>query len=143
MKIGPRYKLKNRRRREGKTNYHKRYSLVASRKYRIVIRPTHNNISVQVVSSQISGDRTIVSSCSKELTRDYNWQGHASNIPSAYLMGYLCARKALKGGIKGAILDMGIYEPTKGSRIFAGLKGAIDAGLTVPHSDSILPEEDR
>jgi len=33
--------------------------------------------------------------------------------------------------------------PVKGSRVFAALKGAVDAGLKVPHSESILPDESR
>lgn len=143
MKVGPRFKVKRRRRREGKTNYRQRYALVASGKYRVVIRPSQKNISVQVISSQLGGDQTIVSSCSKELSRDYGWEGYPSNIPSAYLLGYLCAQKALKKGIKDAILDMGLFEPTKGSKVFAGLKGAMDAGLNIPHSDKVIPDEDR
>jgi len=27
--------------------------------------------------------------------------------------------------------------------VFAALKGMVDAGLEIPHGDSVLPEEDR
>ena len=30
-----------------------------------------------------------------------------------------------------------------GNRVFAALKGMVDAGLEIPHGDSVLPEEDR
>jgi len=36
-----------------------------------------------------------------------------------------------------------LYTPTKGSRIFACLKGAIDAGISVPFSENILPNKER
>ena len=31
----------------------------------------------------------------------------------------------------------------KGSRIYAALKGILDAGLNIPHSDGIFPNEER
>ena len=34
-------------------------------------------------------------------------------------------------------------KPVKGGRVFACLKGAVDAGLNIPHSDVILPSEGR
>ena len=98
---------------------------------------------MQIISSQLDGDKTIVASCSRELVRDYGWNGHPSNTTSAYLLGYLCGHKALKKGIKNAILDMGLFEPTKGNKVFAGLKGVLEAGLNVPHSAKILPDDDR
>ncbi len=41
------------------------------------------------------------------------------------------------------MLDIGLREPTKGGVVFAALKGLVDAGLEVPHSDEMLPSEDR
>jgi large subunit ribosomal protein L18 len=32
---------------------------------------------------------------------------------------------------------------TKGSRIYAALKGVLDSGIKVPYSEEILPSEDR
>jgi len=39
-------------------------------------------------------------------------------------------------------LDIGLQSSNK-SRFFAALKGAVDAGLKVPHSNEIFPDEDR
>jgi large subunit ribosomal protein L18 len=50
---------------------------------------------------------------------------------------------AKEKGIKEAILDIGYQKSIPGSRLFAVLKGVIDNGLSVPHSDDILPKEDR
>ena len=45
--------------------------------------------------------------------------------------------------VEYAILDIGLRSPIKGSKIFAALKGAVDAGLEVPHGDFIFPEDER
>eukprot|EP01060_Flectonema_neradi_P019642 TRINITY_DN268_c0_g1_i1.p1 TRINITY_DN268_c0_g1~~TRINITY_DN268_c0_g1_i1.p1 ORF type:complete len:317 (+),score=79.32 TRINITY_DN268_c0_g1_i1:48-998(+) len=38
-----------------------------------------------------------------------------------------------------AFLDIGLARPTIGNRVFACLKGAVDGGLNVPHSDKRFP----
>ena len=42
-----------------------------------------------------------------------------------------------------AILDIGLAASTPGNRVFSALKGMVDAGLDIPHSDGVLPDEDR
>ena len=32
---------------------------------------------------------------------------------------------------------------TTGSRVFAALRGMVDAGLDIPHGDQVLPDDDR
>jgi hypothetical protein len=49
----------------------------------------------------------------------------------------------LASGVKEAILDIGLQSPTKGSKIFATLKGVLDAGVLVPHGEGVLPSEKR
>ena len=41
------------------------------------------------------------------------------------------------------MLDIGLYTPRKGARIFAALKGVVDAGIEVPYGEEIVPSEDR
>jgi large subunit ribosomal protein L18 len=36
-----------------------------------------------------------------------------------------------------------MHEPVPGSKVFAVLKGALDAGLQIPHGEEVLPPEDR
>jgi large subunit ribosomal protein L18 len=143
MAHGPRYRVPFRRRREGKTNYHKRLALLKSGKPRLVVRKTLNHHVAQIVVYDPKGDKTLVSAHTRELMRDFGWKGHCGNTPSAYLVGLLIGYKALEKGISEAILDIGLHPPTKGSSIFAILKGAVDAGLNVPHSEEIYPSEDR
>ena len=49
MTQGPRYHVKPRRRREGKTDYRKRLRLLRSRKIRMVVRKSLKNTQVQLV----------------------------------------------------------------------------------------------
>jgi large subunit ribosomal protein L18 len=59
------------------------------------------------------------------------------------LTGYLAGLRASKKGVKEAVLDLGLGSPSSGSRIFAALKGFVDAGVNVNHDKSILPSEER
>ncbi len=137
-----RYKVKFRRRREGKTDYRKRLALLKGGKPRMVVRKTNRYIIVQFVEFKPEGDRVLAYAFSKELSK-YGWPYSGKSLPAAYLTGYLAAKRALDAGINEAILDIGRYTSTKGSRLYAALKGAVDAGLQVPHSEEVLPEEER
>ena len=140
---GPKYSVPFRRRREGKTDYRARRALILSKMPRIVARGSLKHMTVQIVNAKVEGDEVLASAHSKELVRDYGWKGACGNVPAAYLTGLLCGLKALQKGIKKAILDIGLRTPVKGSRVFAVLKGALDAGLEVPHSEEILPDDSR
>ena len=89
------------------------------------------------------GDEVLVSAYSRELGRNYGWKAPAGNIPAAYLTGVLCGLRAKAEGLEEAILDIGLYPPTKGARMFAVLKGVLDAELEVAHSEEKLPEDNR
>lgn len=130
------------RKKQGKTDYKKRLTLLKSKKPRLVVRRSLNNISVQVIDYKGKGDIVLVSATSKEIAKK-GWQGHGKNLSAAYLVGLLCAVKAKEKGLKEAVLDSGLYVSTKGSIIYAALKGALDGGLEVPHSEELFPSEDR
>lgn len=143
MGRGPSYRVPFRRRNKGKTNYQLRRALVRSKLHRLVVRNTIKHIIIQVLEAKTYGDETIVSAHSSELTKTYDWQGACRNVPAAYLTGLLCGYRLITKGIKKAVLDIGLQSPSKGARIFAALKGVLDAGVTVPHSDTVLPDEYR
>lgn len=142
MKMKPTYELPFKRRQEGKTNYPKRLSLLKSGKSRLVIRRSLNNVKAQIVEYHKEGDKILVSSSSQELKK-LGWNYPTGNIPAAYLVGLLIGKKALKNNIKEVVVDTGLYRNVKGSKINSVLKGAIDAGLQIPHDPEILPSEDR
>ncbi|MCD6445620.1 50S ribosomal protein L18 [Candidatus Bathyarchaeota archaeon] len=138
-----RYNVPFKRRREGKTDYKARKALVLSGKPRLVARGTLKNMIAQIIVAKPHGDEVTVSAHTRELTRKYGWKAPRGNIPAAYLTGLLCGLKAKTKGVKEAVLDIGLHSPTKGARVFAVLKGALDAGLNIPHSEGKLPEENR
>jgi large subunit ribosomal protein L18 len=88
------------------------------------------------------GDVVLVSAHSKQLEK-FGWKCNTSNLPAAYLVGLLCGYRALKAGLKECILDIGMHKPVPKTKVFAVLKGALDAGLNIPHKNEILPDEDR
>jgi large subunit ribosomal protein L18 len=142
MAKGPSYRVAFRRRREGKTDYKARKALVISRIPRVVTRGSLKHFNVQIVEATPTGDRVIASANSKEL-KNYGWQAACGNIPSAYLTGLLCGVRAGAKDVKKAVADIGLHQPTKGARIFASLKGVIDAGVEIPHDAEKLPDEKR
>jgi len=134
--------VKFRRIREGKARYSKRLKLVKSGKPRLVVRRFSNDVIVQVIEFRPDGDQTIASATSADLRR-VGWKGHGGNVPAAYLVGYLAAKRALAKGMKDAVFDIGFSTPVMGSAPFAALKGVVDAGLHVPHDAVAFPSEDR
>jgi large subunit ribosomal protein L18 len=142
MATGPRYKVQFRRVRAGKTDYRARKQLIISRKPRLVVRKSLKNTNIQLVVPAKEGDSTLASANTVELKK-YGFTGGTGNLPSAYLAGLLIGYRAKKNGHEQAILDIGLSHATKGGRIFAALKGAVDSGLSVPHDPEIFPSEER
>ncbi len=141
MATGSRYRVKFRRVRSGKTDYRARKQLLISKKPRLVIRKSLKNTMVQIIVPAEVGDKTIVSASTQDLKK-YGYTG-GNNTTSAYLTGLLLGYRAKKVGQKEAILDAGLYHTTRGGRLFAALKGAVDAGLDVPHEPEVFPSEER
>ncbi len=135
------YRVKLRRRREGKTDYQARKALVTSKKPRLITRASLKNITVQIAIAKPSGDEVLAAANSRELGKTYGWKAPTGNISSAYLTGYLCGLKAKAKGIKEAILDIGLIAPTKGAKVFAAMSGVVDAGVDVPHSEEKIVKE--
>lgn len=132
----------HRRKREGRTDYRLRLRVLKSGKPRLVVRKSLNSMLCQIVRFDGKTDRTVVSAASGELER-FGWKCHGGNLPSAYLTGFLCAQKAKGHKISEAVLDIGLYRSTPGNRLYSALKGAVDGGLALPHSEKILPPEER
>jgi large subunit ribosomal protein L18 len=108
----------------------------------MVVRRSNRHIIVQLVIAEMDGDKTLVSANSAELEK-YGYTGATANTPAAYLTGMLFAAKAKKAGQGRAVLDIGLNRATPGARVFAALKGAVDAGLEIPYGESIIPSEER
>jgi large subunit ribosomal protein L18 len=131
-----------RRKREGRTNYKKRLSLLKSGKCRIIIRKTNKQIILQIAQYKPEGDKILCGTNSNSLAKQ-GWNYSFKNLPACYLAGLLLGKKALTNKINEAIFDAGLQTPVAGSRIYAALKGVIDAGLNVPVSEEVFPLQER
>ncbi|XP_038679077.1 60S ribosomal protein L5-like [Tripterygium wilfordii] len=129
-------------------------------KYRFVVRFTNKDITAQIISASIAGDMVLAAAYSHELPH-YGLEVGLTNYAAAYCTGLLLARRVLKmlemdeeyeGNVEAtgedfsvepaetrrpfrALLDVGLVRTTTGNRVFGALKGALDGGLDVPHSD--------
>jgi len=133
-------------------------------KYRLVVRFTNKDIIAQIIFARIAGDVVVTSANSSELPR-YGIPVGLTNYAAAYATGLLLARRHLtklglaskyvgKSEVDGedfnvepikdgprpfkANLDVGLVRTTTGHRVFSAMKGAVDGGLNVPHSDKRL-----
>ncbi|ROW03162.1 hypothetical protein VPNG_08121 [Cytospora leucostoma] len=170
-----RFQTKYKRRQQGKTDYYARKRLISQAKnkygapkHRLVVRFTNRDIILQIVTSEITGDKVFVSAYSHEL-KAYGIEHGLTNWAAAYATGLLIARRALKKlgideqfpGVEEAdgeyklteaaetddgerrpfkaFLDVGLVRTSTGARVFGALKGASDGGIFIPHSENRFP----
>ncbi|MBT5022111.1 50S ribosomal protein L18 [Candidatus Woesearchaeota archaeon] len=131
-----------RRKRNGKTNYKRRLALLKGDCPRIVVRKTLNNMYVQIIDFDPVGDKVLASASSVQLVKK-GWKLNPVNTPAAYLVGFMAGKLAVEKKISKAILDLGLQSTIAKSKLYAALKGAVDAGLKVPYSEKVIPSEDR
>ncbi|KAI7755212.1 hypothetical protein M8C21_025659 [Ambrosia artemisiifolia] len=129
-------------------------------KYRYVVRFSNKDITAQIISATIAGDIILASAYAHELPH-YGLKVGLTNYAAAYCTGLLLARRVLKklemdeeyqGNVEAtgedysvepaesrrpfrALLDVGLIRTTTGNRVFGALKGALDGGLDIPHSE--------
>jgi large subunit ribosomal protein L5e len=96
-----RFQVKYRRRRQGKTDYRARRTMVlqdktkySQPKYRFVVRITNRDVTCQVVHSKIAGDEVLQAAYSHELPA-FGIPVGLTNYAAAYATGLLCARRTL------------------------------------------------
>ena len=134
-----------RRRRERKTDYKSRLALLKSGKPRLVVRKTNRYIIAQIVETNLAQDKVVYGVTSKQLLSQ-NWpkdkMGSLKSLPAAYQTGYLLGEK-MKDKVNEVIFDFGMHRNIHKSRLYAVLKGAVDAGLKIPHNEEILPTEEK
>ena len=145
MAHGPRQRNRFRRRMKGLTDYRRRLKLLKSRKSRAVVRVSNTRTTCQLVDWSAGGDKVNITQTGGDLVANYGWPENLSqkNIPASYLVGFTMGKAAVAAGHSEAVLDIGLAASSSGSRVFAALKGMVDAGLDIPHSDEIIPSDDR
>jgi len=135
-------KLVKRRRQESRTDYSRRLSLLKGNSLRLVVRKSNKYIVAQVVESKHARDKVLISVSTRDLLEE-GWPaekvGGLKSLSAGYLCGYLLGVKA-KDKVKGrVILDSGLIPSTKGSRVYAVVKGFKDSGIDIPVNEDILP----
>ncbi len=136
--------FKYNRRIRGLTDYRKRLSYLKSGLTRLVIRKSNKGIVVQFVDYDPKGDHVITSARAVDLKK-LGYTLNTGNIVAAYLTGYLAGKRLLaKAKDKVCIVDIGLSISYRKGRLFAAVKGAIDAGVNVRVGDEgIQISEDR
>lgn len=141
-----RFQTKQRRRREGKTNYTKRHkllrqdcSLYGQPKNRLIVRITNTKCIITVTKSYIGGDVILCRADSTELRR-FGLNFGLKNYTACYLTGLLIGKKMEHkyNATFNCILDIGLRHKTLGGRVFGAMKGAVDGGIMIPHDEKIL-----
>jgi large subunit ribosomal protein L5e len=135
----------------------------------MIVRTTNKDICCQIAYARIEGDRIVESAYSHELPH-YGVKVGLTNYAAAYCTGLLLARRVLKKfnldslyegqtkvdgeqfevedvddgpGAFHACLDIGLARTSTGARIFGAMKGAVDGGLEIPHSNKRFPGYDK
>ena len=144
MAHGKSQRLRFKRRRNGKTDYRRRMRMLRGGVPRAVVRLSNTQVTCQLVEFGMEGDRILASVNGKSLAK-YGWPAGASrkSVPACYVAGYALAKSAMADGHGEAILDIGLAASSPGSRVFAALRGMVDAGLDIPHGEGVLPDDDR
>ncbi len=94
---------------------------------------------MQFVEFSSKGDK-VLSSVRSHTLRKLGWAPRC-NCPTAYLCGLAAGKAAAKKGAKEFNLDIGMHTPSKGSVVFAALKGAIDSGLKTNYTEEMITED--
>lgn len=139
-------KVQKRRRRECKTDYLTRLKLLKSGKPRIVFRKTNKYLIAQYVESDEAQDKVVIGFDSKELLK-FGWPEKAKsglkNLTASYLLGFLMGKKILEKKLEKPIIDFGMLRVLHKSRVYAFIKGLIDAGVEISCKEEAFPDESR
>ena len=145
MAKGRNQRLRFKRRRTAETDYHRRSRMLRGGLPRAVVRVSNTQVTCQLVSYEPEGDRVLESITGKSLVDSHKWPSDASrkSVPACYLAGFAMAPSAISNGHSKAILDIGLAASSTGNRAYSALKGMIDAGMEIPHSEGVLASEER
>jgi len=139
-------KTVKKRRQECKTNYSKRLKLLKGGKPRVTFRKTNKCIIAQYIISVAAQDKIEIGITSKHLMK-HGWpkeaQGSLKSIPASYLTGYLLGNKILAEKKETPIVDLGMTRTDHKTKVFAFLKGLIEAGVDINCKEEAFPEQER
>ena len=136
-------RLDKKRKLQGKTNYRKRLILLKGSLPRLVVRKTNRYVIIQIIESKNAQDKVVNSVNTRDLLK-YGWpddkKGSLKSITACYLGGFLIGKKSK---VKKVILDIGLIPNTKGSRVYAVVKGILDSGIEINCDKDVFPSEEK
>ena len=139
-------RTQKRRRKENKTDYVKRLKLLKGEKPRIVFRKTNRYIISEYTLSREAQDKVVLGFDSRKLN-EYGWpkdaQGSLKSTTASYLTGYLIGKTIIKQKLENPILDTGMNRVLHKNKIYAFIKGIIDAGIKINCDKRLFPDESR
>lgn len=136
------FTVKYRRKREVRTNYKKRLALLKSRLPRLIIRKSNNALTMQVAEYLPDGDKILFSFVSTNLEK-YGWKFSKKSIPASYLSGLVLGKMIKQHNIPDLVVDLGLQVPHKQSKLYAAIKGIVDAGVELNVDEKVFPPEER
>jgi len=134
-------------------------------KNRLIVRISNKDVTAQIAYARIEGDVVISAAYSHELP-NYGIPVGLTNYAACYATGLLLARRTLAKfnldkiyegqtevdgqhysvednetgpGAFRAHLDVGLARTNTGARVFGVMKGVVDGGIDVPHSEKRFP----
>ena len=139
-------RTQKRRRKENKTDYLKRLKLLKGETPRIVFRKTNRYIISEYVVSKEAQDKIVIGLDSRKLN-EYGWpknaQGGLKSTTASYFTGYLTGKTIIKQKLDTPILDAGMNRMIHKNKIYAFLKGMIDAGIKINCEKKCFPQDER
>jgi large subunit ribosomal protein L18 len=97
---------------------------------------------MQIAEYRPTGDKILCAVNSSALKK-LGWDYSCNNTPASYLTGLLLGKKALAMKINSPVPDLGLQTTMPGSRLYAAIKGVIDAGVNINASEEIFPSKER
>merc|ERR1712121_268904 len=149
-----RFQVKYKRRREGKTDYFARRRLICqdknkynTPKYRLIVRFTNKDIICQIAYARVYGDVIVESAYAHELPKygvkvgltKYGLNEIYEGQTEANGEDFSVEDVDGEHGAFRAYLDIGLARTSTGAKIFGALKGAVDGGIDIPHSNRRFP----
>jgi large subunit ribosomal protein L18 len=103
-------------------------------------------MTVNYITSKNAQDKVEISVNSKKLLKygwPKEWIGSLRSTPACYLLGYVAGKEIVSKYKEKVILDLGLMRTIPKSRVYAILKGLVDAGVKINCNKKVFPSEER
>ena len=139
-------KTLKRRRKERKTDYGIRINLLKGGFPRLILRKSNRYLIAQYAMSEEARDNIVAGVTSKILLK-YGWpedmKGSLKSLPASYLTGLFFGKKIISKKLETPVIDIGMMRNVNKNRVFAFIRGLVDAGVKIKCGEELFPDEGR